>query len=112
MITPKPLHFKYGSARAKLYQLESDLFALSDLWSEERGKGHATKVLQQIVDFADMERVTIKLIVQPYGHPIATSLDNRKLEGFYQRFGFERDEGGNPPPYTMTRYPSREKHAP
>lgn len=61
-----------------------------------------------IIDYADKNGLTLHLMAQAYGHPTSTMLDNKQLEEFYTKFGFERDP--NQPqlsrfPIGMIRHP-------
>lgn len=102
--------FLYGGAQAKLVIWDVEEATLSDVSSRIRGQGHARNVLQQIVDYADSENLTVRLTVQSFGFRNfqGTSLNNDQLEEFYGKFGFVRDEGSLKRPYRMTRVPSRD----
>lgn len=105
----RELRFTYGGASAKLVKQNRTLAVLSTLYSRQLGQGHATQVVQKIVDYADAHGFTLILIANPFGygtsHPVP---DIYRLTAFYQKFGFEFEHGSKPP-YFMTRLP-REKN--
>lgn len=105
MNNKRTLYFSHEQASARLHYLGDDTYALSNLWSETRGRGHASAVMRQITRYADHRMLTIKVIAQPYGHPHETALSRKDLEAFYERYGFSRDS--HIPPVKMTRQPSR-----
>jgi GNAT superfamily N-acetyltransferase len=49
-----------------------------------RGKGLSIKLMDQVVEWSDTEKVEILLEMNPYG-----PLDYIQLTQFYERFGFE-----------------------
>ena len=101
------IRFRCGGATAKLVRLSPVNYALSNLYSRHRGRGDAKGVMQDVVDYADTHQFTIRLIAEPYGPPNLPCPDIPSLMAFYERFGFMENEGDNPPPYVMTRYPSQ-----
>ena len=107
MLKPHEIRFRCGGATAKLVRLTPVNYALSNLYSRSRGKGHAKGVMQDVVDYADVHQFTIRLIAEPYGPDHISKANMESLMAFYERFGFAKDEGDNRPPYTMTRYPSQ-----
>jgi hypothetical protein len=64
----------------------------SSLYSLERGKGNASKVMQKIVDIADKYKVTIALDPVPFGTGEGR-LNLSQLVNFYKKFGFEFEDG-------------------
>jgi GNAT superfamily N-acetyltransferase len=105
-------YFRYKQATARLYFLDFGLWAVSNVYSQKRGQGHATGVMRQIIDFADQNGIVLKLMIQRYGNPNQKGLDNQQLESFYRGFGFLKDPHQTKPPYVMTRQPSRKIQAP
>ena len=77
---------------------------LSELYSIDRGKGYATKLMSMVCKWADANDVYLWLVAKPYGNP-RDSLDKQKLIEFYKGFGFrffgQRADGG----YVMDRFP-------
>lgn len=49
-----------------------------------RGQGLSIKLMNQVVEWADTEKIEILLEINPYGN-----LDYLQLAQFYERFGFE-----------------------
>lgn len=102
----KAIKFAEGGASANVMPLDRYLHGVQDLYSYERGKGHARRVMEKIVAYADEHRITLFLVAQEYGRE--RGLDNVQLEQFYSKFGFEKDIR-SARPVRMVRYPSREK---
>jgi GNAT superfamily N-acetyltransferase len=101
------IKFKYRSARASISIIDNHIGLLGSVHAQERRKGHASGLMQQVVDYADQQGLQLRLVVQRYGHP-AETMDNHQLESFYGRFGFLRDPESSRP-VTMTRE-AREKN--
>lgn len=95
--------FEYGSATAMLSEIDDHVYLLSSVFARERGKGHATRLMQDIVDYVDEHEGVIFLTAQQYGHP-TDGLNNRELLKFYSKFGFARDDRYPKPPFRMIRY--------
>ena len=97
--------FKLESAQATLkYDPDEDNVALLDgLHSRIRGQGHASALLQTIIDFADKRGLYLWLKVQRYSDPHG-GLDNSQLIRLYEKFGFDilNDQDK---PVTMGRIP-------
>lgn len=110
MLSGGRIKFKHESASVQLVPLEKDLYAVSNLYSQHRGYGHARRVMEMAIEFADRERLILKLIAQRYGYSDKRSMDNPHLVRFYETLGFVQDPG-SVRLISMTRYPSREIHA-
>lgn len=105
----RELHFRFEGASAKLVKQNRTLAVLSTLYSTKLGQGHATQVVQNIVDYADDHELRLILIASPFGYSSSFPVpDVYRLTAFYQKFGFEFDNGSRPP-HLMTRLP-REKN--
>lgn len=104
----KATRFTYGQASAYIFPLDEDTYAISNVWSTERGVGHGTGVMEEIINWADAYEVTLRLVVQRYGNPNWPGLDNQQLIRFYEKFGFVADDAK--PPVSMTRL-SQKLHA-
>lgn len=65
------------------------------VYSQDRGKGHATGLLRRVIEWADENDLELFLRAQAYGHPVQTILDNNQLLKFYGKFGFERTDKGD-----------------
>lgn len=72
----------------------------------ERGKGHASKLLSAITDIADKHGVAMELTSSPYGDE-KTRLDHEQLKSFYQKHGFEDEPGTDPAYGYMIRNPKK-----
>ena len=55
-----------------------------------RGTGISVKLMKQVVEWADQEKIEILLEINPYGN-----LDYLQLAQFYERFGFEWEDKEN-----------------
>tara|TARA_B100000287_G_scaffold279583_1_gene263477 strand:- start:15654 stop:16031 length:378 start_codon:yes stop_codon:yes gene_type:complete len=74
---------------------ENDPFMnLEEIYSFERGKGHASKAMAKVINSADRWEVNMELDVEPfsYGEGDEEILDGVSLERFYERFGFTKTE--------------------
>lgn len=98
--------FKYESASATLHFLEPDVVVLKNVRASKLNRGHATAVMQQVIDYADKNDLTIQLSVQRYAYSDNQALDNDQLKAFYEKFGFRRDFRFKPP-IRMVRRPRR-----
>lgn len=65
---------------------------LSNLFSVVRGNGYASKLLNDICDWADENRIDLWLVAKPFGVPRG-ALDQNQLIDFYEKFGFHQIPG-------------------
>jgi GNAT superfamily N-acetyltransferase len=78
--------------------LEADLndpfMNLEEIYSFERGKGHASKAMKTVIEAADKWGVNMELDVEPFSYGVGDEevLDGLQLERFYERFGFIKTE--------------------
>lgn len=94
--------FKHESASVMVTPAE-DHYWISHLYSIVPRKGHATVVLQKVVDWADENELVLKLTAKQYGN--VHGLTTKQLHTFYQKFGFTGEAS------LMIREPqSQEKH--
>lgn len=84
----KQLRFQYGRATAKLAVWDEHHATLSNVFSVDRGKGHAHGVLQQVADYADRHGLELLLEARQYGYSDKMSPDNAGLRRFYAKYGF------------------------
>lgn len=96
--------FKYKSASAKLYIYGDDTAYLSNVRSENRGRGHAAGLLEDICKFADKYGVVLTLMVKANGRPPSV-MTNKHLEEFYGRYGFVKIDDRKP--VAMHRRPAQ-----
>lgn len=80
------IKFKHETAQVQLIVWENGDATVSALYSKERKQGHATALMQQVVEYADERNMRLILDAQQFGHPIGP--DNSYLVAFYERFGF------------------------
>lgn len=95
--------FTYGDAQVTLSYEDDRTAKLTALYSESRGKGEATAVMMEAMQFADKQGTALWLEVQRYGD-WRNSLDNKQLITFYERFGFDLVSDDRHPRW-MTREP-------
>lgn len=62
---------------------------LSDLYikNEYKGQGYGTKIMNELIKFADIYNMSISLI------PVSENASSEKLIEFYKKFGFIENEG-------------------
>lgn len=84
-----PSHiYRYKSASLSLTEINPTTYRLHNLRSAVLAHGHASALLQIVIDWADEQGVDIQLVVQGYGrHGI---LNNKQLVAFYEKYGFEK----------------------
>lgn len=64
----------------------------SSLYSIEKGKGNASRIMKKIIDIADKYKVTIALDPHPFGTD-SEKLNRSQLVNFYKKFGFNFEDG-------------------
>ena len=64
----------------------------SSLYSIDRGRGNASKVMKKIMDIVDKYKVTVALDPHPFGTG-TNRLNRDQLVKFYKKFGFEFEDG-------------------
>lgn len=84
----KLIRFKYEGASAKLTVWGAHDATLSSIFSLSRGKGHATQLLEKIMDYADKNDLTVVILVQAYHYADRMSPNNAGLRHWYRKFGF------------------------
>ena len=78
------------------------------LYSEDKGKGHARRVLELITEYADRESLTLRLKAHRFG--VGVSPDDDQLVAIYSKHGFVIDESYKEfTPPRMIRKPQRKK---
>ena len=82
------LHFSHKSARARLTIWGAYDATLSNVFSTDRGRGHATRLLEKVMNYADRNELTVVLLVQAYHYADGRSPDNAGLANWYKKFGF------------------------
>jgi predicted GNAT superfamily acetyltransferase len=95
--------FTYQGARAQLAIWDECNATLSNVFSVNRGRGHANRLMENVCKYAEKHELTLLLEVQQFGYADRDSPDNSGLKTWYRKFGFESLEGNR-----MIR--SREKH--
>lgn len=96
---------RHESATVKLVHWNKDVVSLTNLYSKERRKGHATELMKIVCQLADNEGFLLQLVPGRYGHPIGP--DNAVLIKFYESFGFKLPAIKDPAfPKIMTRRPN------
>jgi GNAT superfamily N-acetyltransferase len=95
--------FRRYSASLSLRYDDDGTAKLSNLYSELRGQGHASALMEVVMKHADDEGISLWLEVQRFG-ATRDGLDNETLIAFYERFGFDLVEDDRRPRW-MTREP-------
>lgn len=77
-----------------LYYKEHESLYLNDIYIKPQylGRGYGTKIMKEIIQFADSKQLPIELVPAP-GSIKPNAM--RRLVGFYKRFGFV-ENNGNP----------------
>lgn len=100
----KSVTFRRQSASLVLHYEEDGGAKISNLYSQERGKGHARELMNAVLEQTDREGLVVWLEVQRFGNP-RDGLDNFQLMDFYQSFGFVPKPEDYKPPRWMERQP-------
>lgn len=82
------MRFWNQSASCIVVVEEDGIARVAQVYSEDRGKGHAKGLLQKVINFADENGLTLYLKVSAYGPARAPGLSNKQLVVFYEQFGF------------------------
>jgi len=78
--------FKHESASANLRKDDHGVWNLTSVYSESRGKGHASELMRKISEYADVHGITVNLMAREYG--AVKGLTNQQLVTFYRKYGF------------------------
>ena len=89
------VRFSHKSASARLVVWGPYDATLSNVISTDRGKGHATRLLEKVMDYADRHELSVVLLVQAFQYADKMSPDNAGLARWYRKFGFEDCEDDN-----------------
>lgn len=85
-MTQSVIKLSHKSASVRLFP-DYDSYRVSDLYSKQRGLGHASELMKKVVEYADEHSIDLYLIAQAYGRN--PELSNAQLISFYKRFGFK-----------------------
>jgi GNAT superfamily N-acetyltransferase len=85
----KEVRFNYEKATAKLVMWDESNATVSNVFSINRGKGHGTRLMQMIVNYADEKGLDLVLEAQPYGYADKMSPNTAGLRAWYVKFGFQ-----------------------
>lgn len=81
----------FRSANCSLIVWEDeDTITVSSLYSEFRRRGHATELMQRVIELADAMDRNLILRVQPYGDD--ERIEKKRLIEFYEKFGFVKSD--------------------
>lgn len=80
--------FKQATASALLHEYDHGLSRLSNLQSIEKQSGHATAVMQDIVEYLDDNELRCVLKVGRFGS-VREGMSNPQLITFYEKFDFK-----------------------
>lgn len=98
---------KYESASVILRWRPKRILALSNLFSIQERKGHATELMKLVCAYADKYANVTILRVNQYGK--TTGMNNKQLISFYESFGFKLIRGATPENLIMRRNSDRTK---
>ena len=68
---------------------------LHDIQTMEPRKGHATQAMKTLMAMADKHNVDIELIAKAYHHDSNYITDTEDLVGWYERLGFQIENGSD-----------------
>jgi hypothetical protein len=97
---------KYESASVALTWRPGRILALSNLYSIQERKGHATELMRLVCEYADKHAKVVILRVNQYGK--TTGMNNSQLIQFYQKFGFRLIRGATAENLIMRRTTKKE----
>lgn len=83
------LMFIHESAKARLTIWNDQTATVSGVYSRVRGKGYANVVMQELIEYAEINLLTLSLDVQQYGPNTEDAPSNLRLAKFYNKFGFK-----------------------
>lgn len=88
MSRPEVIKFTHLSATCNvtIWNDGTDSASVSDVFSTEKRQGHATKLLEEVIAYADKEQLILKTAAEPYGEEPHIPIEN--LTEFYLSFGF------------------------
>lgn len=81
-----PYTLRHKTASGTLWRVSEDRMMFSNLYSIQRGKGHATELMEKICEIADNENCLIRLEAKQYGDVHGLTTD--ELVEFYSKFDF------------------------
>lgn len=82
------VELEYESASVRIKE-KNGKYILTNLIALERGLGHATRLMERVSEYADVQRIDLELIASPSRLlPINTILTHEELVIFYHKFGF------------------------
>jgi GNAT superfamily N-acetyltransferase len=84
-MTIETIDFAYRSASLTFTVWDGTHASMSNVYSVERGKGHATKLIGIVTKYADDNGLNIFTAAQSFGEG---GLTTGQLRIFYEKFGF------------------------
>lgn len=96
------IKFTYKSAVARLTLWNDGSGHVSGVHARDRGKGHATKVMKELLAYADRFEVLLRLEASPYGEG-EDRLSAEDLVKFYEKLGFSEHADSCGYPIEMKR---------
>lgn len=81
----KKYHFK--SAYVVLVRWDDGRSTLAGLQADERNKGHASGLMEELIKVFDEEQLTVLLDAKPFGRR-KDGLTTQQLAKFYEKYGF------------------------
>lgn len=98
--------FVHERATAKLVMWDRKNATVCNVFSINRGSGHATALMEKIVSYADEKGIDLVLEAKPFGYSDNISPSASGLRKWYSKFGFKHVGEG------MMQRPSQKIHAP
>ena len=85
----KIIHLKHESATIRLTDWQDATATLTNLYSKEKGKGHATALLEKVTRYIDEQGYCIVYLeARKYGPENTKALNDEQLIELYTKFGF------------------------
>ena len=86
MSTVTTLTLTHKSASCTVALWGDGTASISNVYSEQKRKGHARELMNKVMAYADKEHLLLKTAAEPYGEEPRIPIE--KLTEFYVSFGF------------------------
>lgn len=80
---------RFESASVSVKHVNAGRYRLANLYSVVPNQGHATALLNEIIEWAEAEHIDLELNARPYRVGEGHKPDVKSLILFYNKFGFE-----------------------
>lgn len=90
-MSTKGIRISFESASASIKEVNGE-HMLVNVYARDRGKGHASGLMDRVIYYADKNQLRLKLIARPY-KTVARGdvLSPEALVEFYRKYGFVTD---------------------